>query len=187
MADINKIAIPPLFIAGYLKQQLIDFGIVPNNPDWTPFIPATMPVDISSYYDQLTQLSGEPSPVVVQYDKLMRFRTTPFYRHQREQMLLTIRCSSFDKKESATRIISEALDREDASAVDVNLWSASNTIFSDPPTNSIAIPKNVYFHNFKVYQVDESRDIVELSAVKTDYWDKVIVQYDYHTTDSNYN
>lgn len=184
MAEITKIALPPLFIAGYLKQQLIDFGIVPNNPDWTPFIPATMPLDIATYYEQLTQLSGETSPIVVQYDKMMRFRPSPFYRNKREQMLLTIRCSSFDKKESASRIISEALDREDASAQDVNLWSSKNTLLDD---NGQPIPKNVFFHRFKVYQVDESRDIVELSAVKTDYWDKIVVEYDYHTKDSNYN
>lgn len=184
MADITKVAIPPLFIAGYLKQQLIDFGLVPNNPEWTPFVPATMPMDIVSYYDQLIQLSGEPSPIVVQYDKLLRFRSTPFYRQKKEQMLLTIRCSSFDKKESASRIIMEALDRQDASAEDINRWSAQNTLLDD---NGDPIPKNVYFHYFRVYQVDESRDIVELSAVKTDFWDKLVVEYTYHTTDSNYN
>lgn len=184
MADITKIAVPSLFIAGYLKQQLIDFGLVPNNPDWTPFVPASMPIDISTYYDQLIQLSGESSPIVVQYDKLMKFRSSPFYRSKREQLLLTIRCSSFEKKEAASRIIQEALDRQDASAEDINKWSASNTLLDD---NGSAIDKNVYFHYFKVYQVDESRDIVELSAVKTDFWDKLVVEYNYHTTGSNYN
>lgn len=184
MAELTKLAIPTLFISGYLKKQLIDFGIVPNNPDWTPFIPATMPVDISTYYDQLIALSGESAPLVIQYDKLMRFRPNSFYRNKREQMILTIRCSSFEKKEVASRIIIESLDREDASAQDVNIWSSQNTLLDD---NGEEIPKNVYFHNFKIYQLDESRDIVELSSVKTDFWDKLVVEYDYHTTDSNYN
>lgn len=184
MADITKIAVPSLFIAGYLKQQLIDFGLVPNNPEWTPFVPASMPIDISTYYDQLIQLSGESSPIIVQYDKLMRFRSNPFYRNKKEQLMLTIRCSSFEKKEAASRVIQEALDRQDASAEDINRWSAANTLLDD---SGNAIPKNVYFHYFRIYQVDESRDIVELSAVKTDFWDKLIIEYNYHTTDSNYN
>lgn len=184
MADITKIAVPSLFIAGYLKQQLIDFGLVPNNPEWTPFVPASMPIDISTYYDQLIQLSGESSPIIVQYDKLMRFRSNPFYRNKKEQLMLTIRCSSFEKKEAASRVIQEALDRQDTSAEDINRWSAANTLLDD---NGNAIPKNVYFHYFRIYQVDESRDIVELSAVKTDFWDKLIIEYNYHTTDSNYN
>lgn len=182
MANTIQLALPPLFINGYIRQQLIDFGLVPNNPDWTPIMPV-QPGDISMYYNELRDRSGESSPVFIQYDRLIRFRPSSFYRTKREQILYTVNCSLFDKKEMASRVIIEALDREDATAQDINEWAAKNTLFD----GATEIPKNVFFHSFKVYQVDESRDLVELSAVKDNFWDKIIIEYDYHTTDSYYN
>ena len=44
-------------------------------------------------------------------------------------------------------------------------------------------PINVHFHNFRVYQADETRDILELASAKTVYGNKIIIEYDYHTKD----
>jgi hypothetical protein len=182
MANTMQLALPPLFINGYIRQQLIDFGLVPDNPDFTPIMPV-QPGDISMYYDDLKARSGESYPLFVQYDRLIRFRPNHFYRTKREQILYTLNCGNFDKKEMASRVIIEALDREDATAQDINLWASNNPLYD----GTTEIPKNVFFHNFKVYQVDQSRDLVELSSVKDNYWDKIIIEYDYHTTDSYYN
>jgi len=182
MANTMQLALPPLFINGYIRQQLIDFGLVPDNPDFTPIMPV-QPGDISMYYDDLKARSGESYPLFVQYDRLIRFRPNHFYRTKREQILYTLNCGNFDKKEMASRVIIEALDREDATAQDINLWVSNNSLYD----GTTEIPKNVFFHNFKVYQVDQSRDLVELSSVKDNYWDKIIIEYDYHTTDSYYN
>jgi hypothetical protein len=76
------------------------------------------------------------------------------------------------------RIIFEALDRQDASAEDVNKWIKDNIPSTDP--------KNVFFHRFKAFQIDETRDLLELASVRLSFVNKIIIEYDYHTTDSHY-
>jgi hypothetical protein len=70
------------------------------------------------------------------------------------------------------RVISEALDREDASAQDVNKWIKDNL----PDDN-----KNVFFHRFKAFQIDETRDLLELSSARLSAVNKIVIEYDYHT------
>jgi hypothetical protein len=41
----------------------------------------------------------------------------------------------------------------------------------------------VYFHSFRVYQVDETRDLLDLASARTVYANKLIIEYDYHTKD----
>jgi hypothetical protein len=80
-----------------------------------------------------------------------------------------------------TRVIIECLDREDAAAQDLNSWVATNEIKDE---NDQTITPNVYFHNIKVYQADESRDIAELASARTLFLNKLVIEYDYHTIDA---
>jgi hypothetical protein len=75
----------------------------------------------------------------------------------------------------AHRIITDALDREDSAAQDMNAFCA------DASTSEL--PFNVYFHNIRVYQADETRDILELASARTVFANKLIIEYDYHTKD----
>jgi hypothetical protein len=56
---------------------------------------------------------------------------------------------------------------------------ASNEIVNE---NNEIIEPNVYFHNIKVYQADEARDIAELASARTLFLNKLVIEYDYHTT-----
>jgi hypothetical protein len=49
--------------------------------------------------------------------------------------------------------------------------------------NDEAIVPNVFFHNIKVYQADEARDIAELASARTLFLNKLVIEYDYHTSD----
>ena len=80
-----------------------------------------------------------------------------------------------------TRVIIECLDREDAAAQDLNTWLVANPIIGE---NDQVITPNVYFHNIKVYQADEARDIAELASARTLFLNKLVIEYDYHTSDS---
>ena len=175
MANTMQLALPPLFINGYIRQQLVDFGLVPDNPDFTPIMPV-QPGDISMYYDDLRARSGEGSPVFIQYDRLIRFRPNPFYRNKREQVMYYMYCTSLSKITDANRIITDALDREDSSAQDINAWCAK--------AETTDLPFNVYFHNTKVFQADETRDLMQLVSARTVYVNKLIIEYDYHTKDN---
>lgn len=168
---------PPLFINGYITDQLERFGILDGNQGMNPIMPV-LSTNIDDIYGERLSPPGE-EPVVIFYDKLIRFRPNSFYRQKREQLIYTVH-GPLDKVLATMRIISAALDREDSAAQDVNAWSGSNPLLDDygNPT-----PTNVFFHNFKTYQVDESRDLLELSSVRAIYTNKIIIEYDYHTTD----
>jgi hypothetical protein len=85
------------------------------------------------------------------------------------------------------RVISNALDREDSSAEDVNRYNINNPILN--ANADISIPFNIMFHSTRVYQADESRDVAELASARTLFVNKLIVEYDYHISvdsDSRY-
>jgi hypothetical protein len=167
----------PFIINGYLEDELRRFDIVPISQSWTPF----MPVFSSSLDDIYGELLSTDNalPIAIYYDKLSRFRPSAFYRHKREQIMYTIH-GPMDKVFATTRIIQAALDREDSAAQDVNLWSSQNQSLI---VGESALTQSIFFHNFKTLQMDESRDLLELAAVRGIYRNKIIVEYDYHTTD----
>ena len=180
--DILDTGFPPTFINHYIKGQLSLFGLissgpsVPNQAGFNPMIPAQYPTSIEDLYNDTIQIQQVESPILMVYDRMMRFRPTPFYRHKREQLIYFIYSSDVAKLLNAVRIITDSLDREDASAQDVNEYCVTNPIED--------VGHNVYFHNIRVYQVDESRDVAELASARTLFVNKVIVEYDYHTNNS---
>lgn len=183
--NIKDTAFAPTFINNYVNEQLALFGLIsegptiPNQAGFNPMIPAQYPTSIEDLYNDTISIQQVESPILIIYDRMMRFRPTPFYRHKREQLIYFIYSSDVSKLIDAVRIITEALDREDAAAEDVNRYSAENATGENPA--------KVYFHNIRVYQVDESRDVAELASARTLFVNKVIVEYDYHSSDDPAN
>ena len=174
MATIDQTGYAPLFINKYVLSQLEEFGVITGNDLIDPIVPATNPTSIIELYDNFI---GSESPLLVIYDRMARYRPSPFYRHKREQLIYSLHSDSLDTIYNATRVILEALDRMDASGEDVNRWVKDNPDLT---------PKNVFFHSFKAFQVDETRDVLELASVRVGFVNKIIIEYDYHTTDSYY-
>jgi hypothetical protein len=189
---------PGFIVNGYLENELKRFRIIEPAQTFSAFIPV-MSSSIDDLYGEF--LSTDSSlPVYIAYDRLSRFRPSPFYRHKREQMVYTIH-GPLEKVYATARVIQAALDREDAAAQDVNLWSSKNLskwydltlendiyvpsdiprIIENPSRESTTQP--IFFHNFKTFQMDESRDLLELAAVRGIYRNKIVVEYDYHTND----
>jgi hypothetical protein len=189
---------PGFIVNGYLEDELKRFKVIEPAQNFSAFIPV-MSSSIDDLYGEF--LSTDSSlPVYIAYDRLSRFRPSPFYRHKREQMVYTIH-GPLEKVYATARVIQAALDREDAAAQDVNLWSSKNLskwydltlendiyvpsdiprIIENPSRESTTQP--IFFHNFKTFQMDESRDLLELAAVRGIYRNKIVVEYDYHTND----
>ena len=180
MENINLTGFPPTFVNHYVVGQLRRFGILGNteqlaNEQMVPIFP-TSPTNIEDVFKNYIASPEISDPLLIQYERLIRFRPTPFYRHKREQVIYYLYCTSFSKITDAHRIITDALDREDAAAQDINAWC------SNPKTG--INPYNVYFHNVKVYQADETRDVLELASARTVYANKLIIEYDYHLVDT---
>ena len=180
---------PPTFLNKYILSELEYYGLISDidliNP--TPMIPAQVSTNIEDLYNDSIQIRQAESPILIVYDRLMRFRPTSFYLHKREQLIYFIYSTDVGKLIDTVRVISNALDREDSSAEDVNRYNINNPILD--ANADISTPFNVMFHSTRVYQADESRDVAELASARTLFVNKLIVEYDYHVSvdsDSRY-
>ena len=186
MTILTDTGFPPTFLNRYILSELAFYGLVAESdllsPGVNPMVPAQIPTNIEDLYNDSIQIRQTESPVLIVYDRLMRFRPTPFYAHKREQLIYFIYSTDVGKLIDSVRVISNALDREDASAQDVNSYSLSNPILNS--SGQVSIPYNIYFHNTRVYQADESRDVAELASARTLFVNKLIIEYDYHIKDT---
>lgn len=179
VSSVSTTGFPPRFLNRYVTAQLAEFGIIDSAPEiplqagFDPMVPAQFPTNIEDLYNDTIQIRNTPSPILIVYDRMIRFRPTTFYRHKREQLIYFIYSTDVAKLMDSVRIITDALDREDSAAQDVNKWLQDNPISG--------VTTNVFFHNIRVYQADESRDVAELASARTLFVNKIIVEYDYHT------
>jgi hypothetical protein len=180
IVDLDNMPFPPHWINSYLFYKLSNdygptrVGIDPNQTIVPFFAPTT--TGREEIYQQLISNSGLAQPTMITYDRLMRFRVSPFYGIKREQLIYTI-YGKVEAVQNINVIVSQLLDREDESAQELNDWARDNPI----SLNGQSVLSNVFFHNFKVYQIDETRDILELNSVNMSEWaSKLIIEYDYH-------
>ena len=137
MAILTDTGFPPTFINRYILSELEHYGLISDmdliNP--TPMIPAQVSTNIEDLYNDSIQIRQSESPILIVYDRLMRFRPTPFYLHKREQLIYFIYSTDVGKLIDTVRVISSALDREDSSAQDVNSYNFLNPLLkvSSPP------------------------------------------------------
>lgn len=210
--NISNTGFPPTFVNAYILSEMQEFGLIGSQelaaPGTNPMVPAQFPTNIEDLYNDSIQIRQNESPLLMVYDRLMRFRSTAFYRNKKEQLVYFIYTTDVDKLINSVRLITDALDREDAAAQDVNKWLIEKSkadypnlsgllepgFHEDYPgyrcitgVNGKPTPINVFFHNFKIYQADESRDVAELASARTLFVNKIIIEYDYHTiTPANY-
>lgn len=167
---------PPRYIVDYINDKLLEYEII-SSGQVVPII-ATAPSNTDEIWDQLIA-GNQTTPILIQYDRLMRFRPNSFYPTKREQMALYI-YGNLSLVNDSVLVIQNLLDREDAAAEDVNKWARKKTSGGNITFANGSFTHNVYFHNIKVYQVDESRDVTELASARAIYVNKIIIEYDYH-------
>ena len=69
------------------------------------------------------------------------------------------------------------MDRLDETAEEINNWCSNRQITLDDGT---IVDNQFYFHNFKVYQLEETRDIIDFGTARTYGGNKIIIDFDYH-------
>lgn len=178
---------PPIFINTYLQQKLgsAGFGAVPMFP--------TMPTDFD-IADGFTidQLTGDDPTIkfsfqgqAAVYDRMFKMRRKAFPHIKDEQLLYyfyATREQSVPSLMFMTQQIHDLLDRGDESAEDINSWIKANMINSSGvyvADGQEFIPP--YFHEFKVYQLEETRDIIDFGTARTYAGNKIIIDYCYHS------
>lgn len=184
---------PHLFINRYLQDKItLAFEAA------VPLMP-TMPSDI----DALVSTFPESQGMFAVYDRMYKLRKRAFPHIKCEQLLYYFYKTDDPELLFETHgMMQDLLDRGDESAQELNNWIANMwqaqseedkyTIGVDIVTGlpeehktiklgnkSFLIP---YFHEIKLFQLEETRDVVEIGAARTVVGNKMIIDYEWHSS-----
>lgn len=171
---------PPAFINAYLANKIpSELGSQRFSNGLMKFFPVS-PTDIESLTSTFPDAANN---VFAVYDRMFRMRRSPFPHIKSEQLLYYFYKVAGDPVDliEATQVVQDLLDNEDESAIDLNDWIKSEYDAGRPllDDNGNPLPL-VYFHKIKVYQLEETRDIVDFGTARTYAGNKIIIDYDWH-------
>jgi hypothetical protein len=172
---------PVLWINKYLQEKVSDiFQAGANEKASFPFFPST-----PSTINDLTEYFGESTQgVAATWDRLIKMNKTTFPHIKCEQVMYYFYANGENPIEKMITIqesVFRLMDRLDESAEEINNWARNRQIRLDDGT---LVDCSFYFHNFKVYQLQETRDIIDFGTARTYGGNKIIIDYDYHHSDS---
>jgi hypothetical protein len=162
------------------------------NETAVPFFP-TMPTDLQASTDGFTLdkiLGTDPNQryffngATAIYDRMFKMRRTPFPHIKNEQVLYyfySINEQAVSRLIEITQHIQDLLDNGDESAEDLNNWIREKQASVNPlvDDNGDILP-SPFFHSIKIYQLQETRDIVDFATARTYAGNKIIVDYEWH-------
>jgi hypothetical protein len=169
---------PVLWINTYLQEKIS----LLTGFQMKPFFP-TGPSTLEALQNQF-----EDGTMVV-WDRMFRMRRGPFPHIKCEQVLYYFYAmgdnqglTPAEKMVQIQEAVMRLMDRGDESAQELNEWAKNNPIdFNrNPNLPSDLVYCKFYFHNFKIYQLEEARDIVDFGTARTYAGNKIIIDYDYH-------
>lgn len=175
---------PPAFINAYMQNKISIY--FKDNPldgisgDTTvPFFP-TMPTNLE---DLMSTFPGNSGQFAV-YDRMFKMRRTPFPHIKSEQLLYYFYATGTNPipfMVEVGQMVQDLLDGEDESAQELNAWSsqkqASSTPLTDDKGRILPLP---FFHRIRIYQLEETRDLVDFGTARTYAGNKLIIDYDWH-------
>ncbi len=178
MANNSLLNTPTLWVNKYIQQKiaLSDGGI------GVPFFPTT-PSTIDDLTEQWIKIEDQRysyAGVMATWDRLFRMNKKGFPHIKCEQVMYYFYATRDDVTENMVKVqenILRHLDRMDESAQEINDWCSNRQI--DLGAEGI-VDCQFYFHNFKVYQLEEVRDIIDFGTARTYGGNKVIIEFDYH-------
>ena len=142
-----------------------------------PFFPSR-PTSIDEITEQWVIINDEryqTAGVMATWDRLVRMRRSPFPHIKQEQVLYYFYATQEGVTEQMVQVqesVLRRMDREDETAADINEWAKGRTIGD--------MKCKFYFHRFKVYQLEEVRDIIDFGTARTYGGNKIIIDFEYH-------
>lgn len=169
MANDSTLNTPVLWINKYLEDKIteitdIEFPFFPSSP---------------SILDDLTG-SFPSGGVMGTWDRLIKMNKKGFPHIKCEQILYYFYATAENNIENMIKIqeaVLRLMDRFDESAEEINNWCSNRQIRLSPTE---VVDSMFYFHNFKVYQLEETRDIIDFGTARTYGGNKIIIDFDYH-------
>ena len=184
---------PHIFVNKYLAEKI--GGLF--NGEQHPFFP-TSPTSI----DEFTQEYPEGAFAV--YDRMFKMRRKPFPHIKCEQLLYYFYRTSdgIQKLYETQQLVQDLLDRGDESAQELNSWVYRLWIAQEEASRysdgvnivtglseqhkSITILGDTfllpYFHEIKIFQLEETRDIIDFGTARTWAGNKIIIDYEWHSS-----
>jgi hypothetical protein len=117
------------------------------------------------------------------WDRLIKMNKKGFPHIKCEQVMYYFYANGENPIEKMVQIQEQTLrlmDRGDETAEEVNNWCSNRQVNLGTSQNPNLIDNMFYFHEFKVYQLEESRDIIDFGTARTYGGNKIIIEYDYH-------
>jgi hypothetical protein len=173
MANNTTLNTPVVWVNKYLQAKLAEFGL-----EAVPFFPTT-----PSTIDSLTQSFATGNGIMATYDRMFKMSRTAFPHIKCEQILYYFYATqenSITNMVQITEAVYRLLDRRDESAEEVNNWCSNRRINLGTSQQQDLIDNIFYFHDFKVYQLEETRDIIDFGTARTYGGNKIIIDFDYH-------
>lgn len=172
MTTTSILNTPVLWINAYLQEKLEGLGF-----DTVPFFPTTPSTinDLTEYFP--------PGGVMCTYDRLLRLRKNPFPHIKCEELLYYFYATAENSIINMIKItekINRLMDGEDETAEDINEWCIAKGSIT---VEGESIQPNFRFHNFKVFQLQETRDIINFGTARTYAGNKIILYFDYTMID----
>ena len=168
MSKTSILNTPVLWVNAYLQEKLESLGF-----ETMPFFPS-----VPSTINDLTE-SFPSSGVMATYDRMIRMRRSPFPHIKCEQLLYYFYATAQNSVINMVKITEQTLrimDREDETAEEINQWCKDKGSIL---VEGESIEPNFKFVNFKVFQLQETRDIVNFGTARTYAGNKIIIYYDY--------
>ena len=181
MANDSLLNTPILWINTYLQEKLATGAGI-----GVPFFP-TRPASIDDLTEGWITINAQNydyAGVMATWDRMFRMRRSSFPHKKEEQVLYYFYATQENVTELMVQVqeqIFRLLDREDESAEEINAWAASREPINVGTANSpILVENQFYFHSFKIYQLEEVRDIIDFGTARTYGGNKIIIDYKYH-------
>jgi hypothetical protein len=178
LGSANIMNTPVLWINRYLQDQIS--GIFTNSSGdgdagfpMFPSSPSTID-DLTEYFAESTQ------GVAATWDRLIKMNRKQFPHIKSEQVLYYFYATGSDPVNKMIKIqesVLRLMDRLDETAEEVNNWCSNRQVTLDDGT---IVDNQFYFHNFKVYQLEETRDIIDFGTARTYGGNKIIIDFEYH-------
>jgi len=182
---------PPVFINRYLQDKLPNDDF--NNS--MPFFP-TAPTTINALTETF------PDGMFAVYDRMFKFRRSAFPHIKCEQLLYYFYKTTDgpEKLIETIQYVYDLLDRGDESAQEINGWiaeqwrnggrkvtSGKNIVTGKEEKYNVVSFSGTdfllpYFHEIKIFQLEESRDIIDFGTSRTYAGNKLIIDYDWHAS-----
>jgi hypothetical protein len=183
---------PVLWINTYLQEKISEL-VTPiikqiGQDDLTEYTPAqgigvpffpSKPTSIDDLTEQWVVINDARYPqagVMATWDRLVRMRRSPFPHIKQEQLLYYFYATQENVTETMVQVqeaVLRLMDREDETAEEINAWAKAKGEIG-------GMTNKFYFHRFKIYQLEEVRDIIDFGTARTYGGNKIIIDFEYH-------